>query len=128
MADLASAVARLDRAEAERVAVWFVTTDPARDDAPTLRTYLSRFDPSFEGFTGPLPDIKRVAGSVHVALEHGPTLPSGGYDVTHSTPVLAVRANGAVPMLWSAGTSAAKIAADVHAVLTRGVPASTSQG
>jgi hypothetical protein len=31
-------------------------------------------------------------------------------------------------MLWSAGTSAAKIAADVHAILTEGFPAPTSQG
>jgi protein SCO1 len=127
MADLASAMARLDPAEADQVAVWFVTTDPTRDDARTLHTYLSRFDPSFEGFTGPLPDIKRVAGSVHVALQRGPKLPSGGYDITHSTPVLAVRTNASVPMLWTAGTSAAKIAADVHTILTGGIPSSPSQ-
>jgi protein SCO1/2 len=126
MADLASAVARLDPAQADRVAVWFVTTDPARDDPATLRTYLARFDPRFQGFTGPLPAIKRVADSVHVALERGPKLPSGGYDITHGTPVLAVRRDGAVPMLWTAGTSAAKIAADVHTILTRGLPASSS--
>jgi protein SCO1/2 len=125
MADLASTVARLDPSEASRTAVWFVTTDPARDDAQTLRTYLARFDPTFEGFTGPLADIKHVAGSVHVALEQGPKLPSGGYDITHSTPVLAVRRDGSVPMLWTAGTSAARIAGDVQTILTSGIPSSS---
>jgi len=127
MADLASAKARLGPSEAGQVAVWFVTTDPARDDAPTLRTYLARFDPSFEGFTGPLASIKRVAASVHVALERGPKLPSGGYSITHGTPVLAVRKDASVPVLWTAGTSAAKIAEDVHTILTDGMPSPTTQ-
>jgi hypothetical protein len=30
-------------------------------------------------------------------------------------------------MLWTAGTSAAKIAADVHTILAHGVPAPSSQ-
>jgi protein SCO1/2 len=123
MADLASTVARLDEAQAEKVAVWFVTTDPARDDPGTLRSYLDRFDPSFEGLTGPLADIVRVAASVHVAIENGPRLSSGGYDVTHGTPVLGIRDDGSVPILWTEGTSAARLAEDVHTLLTDGLPA-----
>jgi protein SCO1/2 len=122
MADLASTVARLDEADAERVQVWFVTTDPARDDAATLRTYLDRFDPAFEGLTGRLPDIVEVARSMHVPIEKGPELASGGYDVTHGTPILAVTPAGEVPVLWTEGTSAAKLAEDVTALLDEGVP------
>jgi protein SCO1 len=123
MADLASTVARLSEADAERVAVWFVTTDPARDDATTLRTYLDRFDPGFEGVTGPLPTIVEVARSMHVPIEKGPRLDTGGYDVTHGTPILAVTPEGEVPMLWTEGTSAAKLAEDVTTLLADGVPA-----
>ncbi len=122
MADLASTVARLSAEDAGRVAVWFVTTDPARDDATTLRTYLDRFDPDFEGLTGPLPDIVEVAKSMHVPVEKGPKLASGGYDVTHGTPILAVTPDGRVPLLWTEGTSAAKLAEDVTALLANGVP------
>jgi protein SCO1/2 len=122
MADLASARARLDPADEDRVATWFVTTDPARDDPQTLRTYLDRFDPSFEGFTGPLEDVVGIARSVHVLVEKGRKLPSGGYEVVHSTPVLGVRPDGSVPIVWTAGTSAAKIAADVQTLLTTGLP------
>ncbi len=126
MADLSSAVARLDPAEAAQVDTWFVTTDPARDDPATLRSYLDRFDPAFEGFTGPLADIVAVAGSVHVPVEKGAKLPSGGYEVTHGTPILGVLPDGSVPILWTEGTSAAKLAADIHVLLAEGLP--TTEG
>ena len=122
MADLASAVARLDEAEAADVATWFVTTDPARDDPATLRAYLDRFDPSFEGLTGELDDIVAVAKEVHVPIERGAKLASGGYEVTHGTPILAVTQDGTVPILWTEGTSAAKLAEDIHVILSEGIP------
>ena len=122
MADLASAVARLDESEADDVAVWFVTTDPARDDPATLRGYLDRFNPAFEGLTGPIGDIMKVAEAVHVPIERGPRLPSGGYEVTHGTPVLGVTPDGTVPIVWTEGTSAARLATDIHTILTDGIP------
>ena len=128
MADLASAVARLDEAQASKVAVWFVTTDPARDDPAALRAYLDRFNPDFEGLTGSLDDIKAVADAVHVTVEQGPRLPSGGYEITHGTPVLGVTPNGEVPIVWTQGTSAAKIAADIHTILTDGIPTDGESG
>ncbi len=122
MADLASAMARLDESEAEDVAVWFVTTDPARDDPATLREYLDRFNPAFEGFTGPLDDVVKIAAAVHIPVEQGPKLPSGGYEVTHGTPVLGVTPDGTVPIVWTEGTSAARLAEDIHTMLTDGIP------
>jgi protein SCO1/2 len=122
MADLASAMARLEEPEADDVAVWFVTTDPARDDPAALRTYLDRFDPAFEGFTGPLADIVDIAEAVHVPVEQGPKLPSGGYEVTHGTPVLGVTPDGTVPIVWTEGTSAARLAEDIHTILSDGIP------
>jgi protein SCO1/2 len=122
MSDLASAMARLDESETDDVAVWFVTTDPARDDPATLRTYLDRFDPAFEGLTGPLEDIVDVAKAVHVFVKQGPELPSGGYEVNHGTPVLGVTPDGSVPIVWTAGTSAARLAEDIHTILTDGIP------
>jgi protein SCO1/2 len=128
MADLASAVARLDDPQGGRVATWFVTTDPARDDPATLRAYLDRFDPSFEGLTGPLPDVVELASSVHVPVEKGPRLPSGGYEVTHGTPILGVTPDGSVPVLWTEGTSAAKLAEDIDTILTEGIPSTDEAG
>jgi protein SCO1 len=122
MADLASAKARLSPEDAERTQVWFVTTDPARDDAATVGEYVDRFDPDFEGLTGPLDKIVDVATAVHVPIEKGERLETGGYDVTHGTPILAVEQDGTIPMLWTEGTSAAKLAEDVATVLGEGIP------
>ena len=128
MADLASAMGRLDESEAADVATWFITTDPARDDPAVLREYLDRFDPEFEGFTGELADIVEIAEAVHVPIEKGPRLPSGGYDVTHGTAILGVTADGVVPILWTEGTSAAKLAEDITVILDGGVPTPEAEG
>jgi len=97
--------------------VVFVTTDPARDDERTLRTYLDRFDPSFVGLTGDLDTITDIGLDVGVAVEEGEKLPSGGYEVTHSTHVLGVDGNDQVPILWTEGTSASEFASDIHTLL-----------
>ena len=117
MASLASALTRIDESEREQVDVVFVTTDPARDDAKTLRTYLDRFDPSFIGLTGDLDTIVDISEPLAVAVEQGEKLPSGGYEVTHSTQVTAIDHQDRVPVLWTQGTSASDFAEDIHSLL-----------
>ena len=126
MADVTSALARLDAEQADQVAMWFVTTDPARDDPATLRTYLDRFDPGFEGLTGDLEVITKLAKQVYVGVEKGRKMPTGGYEVNHGTPILAVRPDGTVPILWTEGTSASKLADDIAVLLTDGAPGEES--
>ena len=55
-----------------------------------------------------------------VPIEKGPKLPTGGYDVTHGTPVVALTPEGEAPVLWTEGTSAAKLAEDVTRMLRAG--------
>ncbi len=117
MSSLASAVTRLDEADREQVQVVFVTTDPARDDTRTLRDYLDGYNPDFLGLTGPLRDIVTVGDSVHVAVEKGQKLPSGGYEVVHGTSVIAIDHSNEVPVVWTEGTSAAQYAADIRSML-----------
>jgi len=122
MANIASALTRLDADQRARVSMVFVTTDPARDNAATLRSYLGRFDPSFVGLTGPLPRIVRLGRSVGVYIEKGQKLPSGGYDVTHGTQVIGVLPDGKAPFVWTEGTSPAQLAGDVTRILDDKVP------
>jgi protein SCO1/2 len=117
MSTIASALTRLDERDRDRVDVVFVTTDPARDDEQTLRTYLDRFDPAFIGLTGDLQTIIDVGKPIAVAVEQGEKLPSGGYEVTHSTQVTAIDEHDRVPILWTQGTSAADLADDIHRLL-----------
>ena len=117
MSTLASAMTRLDDADHEQVDVVFVTTDPERDTEKVVRNYLDRFDPSFIGLTGPLDSIIDLGKAMAVAVEQGDQLPSGGYDVTHGTSVLAIDGGDEVPILWTQGTSATQFASDVHQLL-----------
>ncbi len=117
MADITSALARLDDAQREQVGMLFVTTDPARDDPATLRRYLDRFDPGFEGLTGDLQRIVDVGESLGVAIEKGAKLPSGGYEVAHGTQIVAVDDRDRSPIVWTEGTSPDHLAEDLAALL-----------
>jgi protein SCO1 len=118
MATLASAMLQLDDADRSNVQVVFVTTDPARDTGPVIRSWLDHFDPDFVGVTGGLPTIKTVAERVGVPIAKGRRLPSGGYDVTHGTQVLGLDGKDQVPVVWTLGTTAPEFAHDIHQLLS----------
>jgi protein SCO1/2 len=126
MADITSALTRLDAEDQRKVAVLFVTSDPARDDARTLREYLDRFDPGYEGLTGDLDTIVEVANELGVAIEKGAKMPSGGYEVAHGTQIVAVDDRDRSPIVWTEGTPADHLAEDLSALLadTESSPAS----
>lgn len=116
MSTIASAYARLDAADKKRVKVVFVTTDPARDTTKVLRSYLDRYDPSFEGLTGPLAKIEALGKPMGIEIAKGQKLPSGGYDVDHTTNVISVdRDRG--DLLWTASTSPSDMASDLQKIL-----------
>lgn len=126
MADIASAVARLEPEQQDRVDVLLVTSDPARDDAKTLRTYLDRFNPEFEGLTGDLETIVKAANALGVAIEKGAKMPSGGYEVNHGTQIVAIDDRDRSPIVWTEGTAPELLAEDLAALLdeTESTPAS----
>ncbi len=120
MATLAGTLARLDDSEKEQVDVVFVTTDPARDDEAVVEDYTSAFDPSIIGLTGELDDIVEVGKSLYVGVDQGEKLPSGGYDVTHGTRVMAIDADDQTPVMWDHDVSQAQLAHDVLMLLDQG--------
>ena len=127
MANLASAMTRLDKADREKVDVVFVTTDPARDTPAVLRGYLDHYDPAFIGLTGDLQTIVDVAKPLAVYVSDGTKLPSGGYDLnTHSTQVSAIGTDDTSRVLWDMDTSSAQFAADVQALLHGKAPKEAS--
>jgi protein SCO1/2 len=116
MSTMAAAVTRLPDDQRTKVQGLFVTTDPARDTPAALKDYVDRFDPDFVGLTGPLPDIVAVAKEFHIFVEKGQKLPSGGYEVSHGTQVIAVQ-DGGGKLVWDAATSPADMAADIEKLL-----------
>jgi protein SCO1/2 len=116
MSTIASALPKLPDADQERLQVVFVTTDPARDTPAALRTYLDRFNPDFVGVTGSLDRINALGKTMDIFIKKGRKLPTGGYEVDHSTVVVSVR-GGEGDLLWTGGTSPAEMAEDLEKIL-----------
>ncbi|CAN5843645.1 SCO family protein [soil metagenome] len=122
MSDLTLAVARLPERLRDQVRVVFVTSDPARDDPATLRRYLGRFDPDFTGLTGELDIIVDLAGAMGIAIEKGPKLPSGGYEVGHGAQLIGYVGDDGV-LVWSQGVSVDDLTDDLARLATDAAPA-----
>jgi protein SCO1/2 len=116
MSTIASALIRLDSDQRKDVQVAFVTTDPARDTTTVLREYLDRFNSTFIGLTAPLATISEAAEPLKVFLEKGTKLPSGGYEVDHSTYVYGAVGKD-TEVIWNQATSPAEMAADIIKLL-----------
>jgi protein SCO1/2 len=116
MSTIASAVSKLSDSERDRLQVAFVTTDPARDTPKALRTYLDRYNPDFVGVTGSLDQVTALGEPMDIFVKHGKKLPSGGYEVSHSTVVISVR-EAAGDLVWTGTTSPAQMAADLKKIL-----------
>lgn len=117
MANLTSALTRLDDAQREQVEVVFVTTDPHRDNPQVLSRWLGAFDDGFVGLTGDIGDIVAAGTAFHIYVSEGTPLPSGGYDVEHGAEVVAVDARDRAPIVWTSGTSSAQYASDLVKLL-----------
>jgi len=118
MSTMASAVTRLSEDERDDVDVVFVTTDPSRDTPTVVHDYATNFDPGFIGVTGPIETIIDVAKPLGIAVEQGDKLPSGGYDVTHGTQVVAIDADDEGIAYWHEDVSSAQLAADLQHLLS----------
>ncbi len=66
MAYLASALKKLPPAVRGQIKLVFITTDPARDDPKTLRTWLGHFDKGFIGLTGSEAEIAGAESAARV--------------------------------------------------------------
>lgn len=116
MGAITSAYLRLPEADRARIRVVFVSTDPARDTPQALKSYLARFNTDFIGATGDIDDIDRLGQPLGIFIKKGQKLPSGGYEVSHTTSVLGLIHDKA-PLVWTGGTSPTDMADDFARLL-----------
>ncbi len=96
----------------------FVTVDPARDTQERLQQYVTAFDDSFLGLTGPLENIDvltRDMGIVHV--RHGEP-EDEDYMVDHGSAVMLINPEGRLQAVFQAPHRAAVMAEDLRAIIT----------
>lgn len=119
MNNLSAGLNRLDEDDREQVDMVFVTTDPERDDAAALRDYLDGFGDGYVGLTGDLDDVVAAGEPLHLYVNDGKRLPSGGYDLGgHSTYVLGIDEDDEAVVVWNQETSAVEFATDIHLLLS----------
>lgn len=123
MANLGAALDRVSPAVAEEVKVVFVSTDPARDSASRIRSWLDGFDRSFVGLRGPLEEVNRIAGSYGLpgAVKEQPDREEG-YTVGHTSHVLVFGPEGPLRLIYSARTRQREWVEDLSRLVTEGVP------
>ncbi|KAA1417878.1 SCO family protein [Nocardioides humilatus] len=119
MNNIAAGLNRLDESDRDDVAMVFVTTDPERDDEQVLRAYLDGYGKDFIGLTGDLADIIAAGDPLHLYVNDGKKLPTGGYDLGgHSTYVLGIDDHDEATVIWNQETSATEFASDIHTLLS----------
>jgi len=70
--------------QANNVRVLFVTVDPARDTAPTLKAYVNTFAPQIDGLRGSDDEIAQLARRYRVLYRVAPASEGHNTDVMHS--------------------------------------------
>ena len=96
-------------AQGQAPQVVFVSVDPARDDAETVRRYVEFFDPAFQGVTGSQADIGRFTRDLGVIAVPGEPDENGDYNVDHTASILVVGPDARVVGILSAPHSAEPI-------------------
>ncbi len=106
MANIAAAMKRLSRADQQRVRVVFITTDPPRDSAARLRSWLDSFNPAFVGLRGTESEIQAAERAVGVAIAAREAGAPGdtSYTVGHAAQVYAFTADDSAHRAYPFGT------------------------
>lgn len=101
---IAEALKQVSPASAKQFKVVFVTTDPARDTAQVLRTYLDGFDKTFIGLTGNEAAIDAAQTAAHLPVaKKSAVRPNGSYDVGHAAFVVAYSKDGFAHVIYPIG-------------------------
>jgi protein SCO1/2 len=101
-------------AQANGLQVVYVTVDPERDDAPTMKKYLANFDPGFVGGTGSDEQLAAVRKEYGIAAEKVAG-PDGSY--THSSFIYLIDREGRLRALMPYGHPSEDFVHDVDILL-----------
>lgn len=102
---------------AERVAVLFITVDPARDTPARLASYLANFDTRIVGLTGNDEQIAATAKAYRVYYSPAEHEKSGADIVGHSTFIYLTNPTGKFDALLPSDIDADKLAVILRAKL-----------
>jgi protein SCO1/2 len=116
LANIAAVLAKLPPARARELAVVFVTTDPKRDSAQRIRSWLDQFDRRFVGLLGAPKDVAAAQRAAGVGVAAGDTT-AAEYGVAHAAQVIAISGDDSAHVVYPFGTRQDDWAADIPRLL-----------
>lgn len=90
---------------------YLVSVDPRRDTPEALRKYVTYFDASFHGLTGPVEDLKALTQQTD-SVFFVPEGDSEDYFVTHSSNIALIDPDGRLAAVFKSPHEPAQLAAD----------------
>ena len=103
MHNLSVALAGLPATVAGQIRVVFVTTDPARDSAEALRSWLDNFDRRFIGLTGSQAAVEAAQRAAGLPPGKRLALANGNYGIGHAGFVLAYSKDDRAHLIYPSG-------------------------
>jgi protein SCO1/2 len=103
MANVASSLQRMPPELSKHVKVVFVSTDPARDSAAVLRTWLDHFDPRFVGLTGSEASIVAAQRAARLPPASKTASANRDYAMAHAAFVLAYTKDNLAHVIYPEG-------------------------
>ncbi|UFH49431.1 SCO family protein [Pseudomonas sp. KNUC1026] len=118
LAQLRNIRGKLPTASAQRLQVYLVSVDPARDTPARLKEYLGYFDKSFKGLSGPPETLGRFSDAVSIPYVPADTS-KPNYTVQHSGNLALVGPDGRLRGFIRAPFDSQKLLAVLPALLRR---------
>ncbi|WP_194165381.1 SCO family protein [Deinococcus terrestris] len=96
-----------------------VTLDPARDEVPRLREYVTYFSSSARGVFIPEPQLTQTAAAWGVGYQKADVESAATYQINHTTGVYLIDCEGQQRVVWDYTqiTDTNRVAADVREVM-----------
>src|SRR5215475_5623038 len=111
-----SEVLRAMGKDADRVNAYFITVDPERDNAASMKDYLSSFDPHLKGLTGDPAAVAKVTTEYRVYFKKVP-LKDGDYTMDHTALIYLMDRDGKFVSPFNLNRSPQEAAADLRRYL-----------
>jgi protein SCO1/2 len=116
LANISTAMQRMDPGLTRRIKVVFVTVDPRRDTPPVLRRWLDHFDRRFIGLTGDSASVAYAFTQLRMGHPMAPVPASDDgsqYTINHTVVVLAFTADNLAHVAYPSGMRADDWAKDL---------------
>jgi len=118
--DMAQALKLVGPGVADKVQVLFVTVDPERDTADTLKAYVPYFNAGFLGLRGTPADVEAAAREFRVVFRKHVAPGASGYLVDHSAGSYVLDASGKLRLYLPYAHPPADIAHDLSLLAKTG--------